>query len=81
MSAKKIAEVKNLIKAGKVKHIFMKQNEEISATIQNIKDETGVELVTLHSLLNLTSEEKNDKKDYISIMNDNLELIKNELYD
>lgn len=80
LTTKKISEVKKLINKGEIKYIFIKQNEEINNTISQIKDETGVELVTLHSLTNLTSEEKNDKKDYLSIMNDNIDLIKNELY-
>ena len=34
----------------------------------------------LHKLDNLSDEDRENKKDYLSIMNENLELIKQELY-
>ena len=81
LSEKIISDVTNLINNGEVSYIFMKQNEETSETIQKIVDQTGVELVYFHTLGNLTGEERNEKKDYISIMYDNIDLLKNELYD
>lgn len=80
LNEKTINTVKNLIKSNQISYIFIKQNEEVNNTINTIKNETNVELVTLHTISNLTDDERADKKDYISIMNDNLELLKNELY-
>ena len=80
LNEKTINTVKNLIKNNQISYIFIKQNEEVNNTINTIKNETNIELVTLHTISNLTDDERADKKDYISIMNDNLELLKNELY-
>jgi len=41
---------------------------------------TDVKTLELHKLDNITDEERSEKLDYISIMNENLELIKKELY-
>ena len=57
------------------------KNEEVNKTVQNIQEETGVELLTIHNLSNITEEERSAKQDYISIMNENIEQLKNELYD
>lgn len=81
LTEKTIATVKSLIKNGKISYIFLKQNEEENNTIKEIQKETGVPLVTLHSISNLSDGERKEKKDYISLMNDNIELLKNELYD
>ena len=47
--------------------------------IQIIK-ETHAEVKELHTLSNISEEERNNKKDYLSIMNENIEAIKNEVY-
>lgn len=81
LTEKMIADVIDLIQNDKVHYIFLKQNEEINNTIQNIINETGVEVTYFHMLNNLTGEERNAKKDYISIMSDNIDLLRNEVYD
>jgi ABC-type Zn uptake system ZnuABC Zn-binding protein ZnuA len=40
----------------------------------------GLQTIELHKLDNITDAERSEKKDYVSIMKDNLELIKKELY-
>lgn len=74
-------DVKNLIKSGKIEYIYLKNNEEISETIKNIIDETGVKVLYLHTLSNLSEEERKNGKDYIKIMNENLDLLKEEVYE
>ena len=81
LNEKVILNVINLINDDKVHYIYLKQGEEISPTIQRIIDETGVEINYFHTITNLTGEERNAKKDYISLMTDNINLIRNELYD
>ena len=39
-----------------------------------------IKTLELHKLDNITDEERSEKEDYISIMKDNLESIKKELY-
>ncbi len=81
LTEKKIADVTALIDSGENSYIFTLQNEEINDTIKEIQEKTDVELITLHSLSNLTDEERNDNQNYLSLMNNNIELLKNELYD
>lgn len=79
VSEKTIEEVKSLIKNGEISYIFMKQNDEVNNIIKSIQEETDVELTFLHSLENLGSKETSANLDYISIMNNNFDLIKLEI--
>lgn len=81
LTEKTILEVIDLIKNDKIHYLFMKQGEEMSPTVKRVVDETGVDVLYVHTLSNLTGEEINAKKDYLTIMYDNIELLKNELYD
>lgn len=81
LTDKTIAEVKELIDEGIINYIFIKQHEEINDTIQNIINETDVKTETLHMITNLTEEERNNNLDYITLMNENIDKLKNELYD
>lgn len=80
-SDKTIATVKNLINNGTIEHIFLLNNDNENEYVKNLTESTEVTSTKLHSLDNITTEERNAKKDYVSIMYENLELIKDELYD
>lgn len=73
-------EVRKLIRDGKIKYIFIKNDENENETIKNLVNSTNVSVQKWHMLSNLSEDESNDGKDYFDIMNDNLELLKNELY-
>ena len=75
-----VADVKARIANGSTKHIFVIKDLDINSTVQSIIDETNVEKLEFHSLSNISESERNNKKDYISIMNDNISLLKQELY-
>ena len=78
---KSILETKNLIKNKKISYIFAPNNEEISKTVNSLIEGTNVKIAYVHTLATITETERNNKKDYISIMNDNIELLKNEIYE
>lgn len=80
LTSKTISDVKELIKNGQVKYIYIKQHEEASETINNLIKGTDVKLIELHTLTNLTEQERQNKKDYFSIMNENIELLNLSLY-
>lgn len=80
LNEKTIDDVKKLIKDGTIKYIYIKQYEEANETINNLIKDTDVEVVKLHMLTNLTETEISNKKDYFSIMNENIELLKKNLY-
>lgn len=80
LTEKTVNDAIELINSRKVNYIFVKQNEDINETIKAIQDKTNVKLLEINTLSNISEKERDDKKDYITIMNDNLELLKQELY-
>ena len=81
LSEKTISDVKALINNGTLKYIYIKQYDEINDTIKKLIDGTTVQVVEIHTLTNLTETEVTNKKDYFSIMNENIELLKKGLYE
>lgn len=80
LTNKTISDVKELIKNGEVKYIYIKQHEEINDTIKKLIEGTDIKLLEFHMLTNLTENEKSNKKDYFSIMNENIDLLNMSLY-
>ncbi len=73
-------QVETLINDGSIKYIFTLANEDVNSTVQRLIDNTGVNTQEWHTLSNLTEIERTENEDYFSLMNANLELLKNELY-
>ena len=78
---KNITTVKNMISKGDLKYIYSLKNEDLSDTVKNLVEDTDVKLLEFHTLGNLDESEKKAKKDYLSIMNENIELLKEQLYE
>ena len=72
--------VKNMINNNKIKYIYVIANEENNSTVQKLIDETNVETQEWNTLSNLTEIQRTENENYFTIMNANLELLKNELY-
>lgn len=81
LTDKTVADVKQMIENEQISYIFLKENEEANGTIQKVIRQTGIETLTLKTLSNITEEESENHQDYISLMNQNVELLKQELYD
>ena len=79
-SSKTISDVKTLIENDKVNYIYIKQYDEPNEIINNLIEGTDVEIIKLHMLTNLTENEISNKKDYFTIMNENIELLRKNLY-
>ena len=79
-SSKTISDVKALIDNDTINYIYIKQFDEPNEVINNLIEGTNVEILKLHMLTNLTENEISNKKDYFSIMNENIELLKKNLY-
>lgn len=80
LTDKTILEVKNLIKNGDIKHIFTTNEEKLNDTVSKIKNENEIEITELYTIDNLTDEQRKNKDDYITLLNENIELLKQELY-
>lgn len=75
----KINEVKKLINEGKIKYIYSSK-EETNNTCKNLIENYGVELVTLNTMETVDGGITNSNENYVTVMNNNLELLNKELY-
>ena len=75
---KNIVNARNLVNNNQVRFIYLK-NDEKNEIIDSLIEQTTIEKTNLHTLSNLTDNEYNNY-DYISLMTENLEKIKKELY-
>ncbi len=77
---KTISQAKTLITNGTCTTLFAPNNEELNDIVNTIIEDTGVKVSYLHTLSNITEQERSNKKDYITIMKENVEAIKAEVY-
>ncbi|MBQ9019177.1 MAG: zinc ABC transporter substrate-binding protein [Bacilli bacterium] len=76
-----ITDAENMIDNGSVSYIFIFKGEELNENANNLKNNySDLNIIELHRLDNISDEERSEKKDYISIMKENLDSIKKELY-
>lgn len=72
--------IKSLIEEDKLNYVYGLTNSEISKETKSFYNDNNLELVRLNDLTNLTESDRKSKKDYLTISNDNLDLIKNEIF-
>lgn len=65
-----------LINDKTVKYIYSLENEQESKSLAQIKKQTKVEILEIDRIDNMTDEERDNKKDYISLMKNNIELLR-----
>lgn len=73
-------EVYDLIEKNKVDYIYTLDEENLSDVVKEIQVNTDVKILELHKLDNLTDKERSENEDYISLLNKNIDLLKNEVY-
>ena len=74
-----VSEVKKLIRNGQIKYIYS-ASETTNDTCKNLIDNYGVELVTINTMESIDGNVSNSNENYVTIMNNNLELFNKELY-
>lgn len=75
---KNITKATNLINDGDINYIFMLESEEETEAVKTIKADTSVEIITIDKLDNISDEERDNKKTYLTLMKDNIELLRKE---
>lgn len=75
---KNITKATNLINDGDINYIFMLEGEEETEAVKTIKADTSVEVITIDKLDNISDEERDNKKTYLTLMKDNIELLRKE---
>lgn len=68
------------INDNEVKHIILLENKENSEVVNQVLEKTEVETYTFRRVDSITDSERDEKDDYFTIMNANIELLRNELY-
>jgi len=79
LTDKTIADVKKMLANKQISYIFIKNNEDESELIKSLRESYGVQVVKLNTLSTLSASDRKDKKDYITITNDNINSIKLEV--
>lgn len=74
-----IDEVKKLIRNGNIKYIYS-AGSETNNTCRNLINTYNLELVTINTMNSIDGGITNSNENYITIMNNNLELLNKELY-
>ena len=71
--------VKKLITEGKIKYIYS-DSSETNNVVSKLIEEEKLELITINTMYSIDGGITNNNESYLTIMNDNLELLKKELY-
>ncbi len=78
---KDIEQVKQLIRNGTISYIFNFKDEALSKNAQLIIDSyKNIKVLEFNKLDNISDDNRDENKDYIDLMNENLDTLKQELY-
>ena len=78
---KEFNDIKKLIESGNIKYIYTSSITSENKYLKEIKENyIDIEIIELNTLNNLTDEDKKNNKDYLTIMNENRDKLKKELY-
>lgn len=78
---KTIVEATTLLKEGENHYIFTTNSNNLNDIVQKIIEDTEAKVLELNTISNLTEKQRNEKEDYVSLLNENIEQLKQELYD
>ena len=74
-----VNKVKKLISEDQIKYIFS-NNKESNNIVKSLIKEYNLELITINTMYSIDGDITNSNENYLTIMNNNLELLKKELY-
>lgn len=80
ITEKNVNDIKELIQNNTIQYIFTFNRDSLNSTVSSLVAETGISVIELHSISNLSEKERSEKEDYISLYNENIEQLKKELY-
>jgi len=80
LTAKIISDAEKLISSGKIKYIFIKDNDTVNSTVKMLIDKYHIETISFKTGSNLSDQERIDKIDFLNIMDENINSLKKELY-
>lgn len=77
---KSYAEAEKLVKSKDIQYVYYLEDDELNERQEKFISENSIVKIPIKSMFTITEEEKNDNKDYISMMNDVIDNYKKELY-
>ena len=77
---KAYAEAKKLISTKAIQYVYYLEDDTLNERQEKFISENSIVKVPIKSMFTITEEEKNNNKDYISMMNDVIDNYKKELY-
>lgn len=77
---KSYAEAKKLVDNKSISYIFHLEGDEFTQAQEKFISDNSLVKVEINNIFSLTDEERNEEKDYISIMNETINNFKKELY-
>jgi len=80
LTAKRLDDVEKLISSGKIKHIFVIDDEDLNETTKNLITKYNLTTISYRTGSNLSEAERDEEIDFIKIMKNNIESLKIELY-
>jgi zinc transport system substrate-binding protein len=78
---KRISTAETLINNKTIKYILVLNDEKLSDDIEKFISDNKITKIYFHSLTTITNDEEDNDDDYVSIMYDNIDEIKKELYE
>lgn len=79
LTDKVISDVRKLLANKQISYVFLMDDEKENDTIKKLKESYSFTTVSLNSLSTLNANDRKDKKDYMTIMQDNINSIKLEV--
>jgi zinc transport system substrate-binding protein len=79
ISDKTIETIKSVISKNKISYIYS-LDEEDTDTVKSFKDNYKLQVLKVNDLSNLSENDRKNNRDYISVMNDNIDLLRKEIY-
>ena len=77
---KEISDAKNLLDDNIVSYIFVKKGYKETDVMKDLKNNYDAKYLEIDTLNNISLDDKNNNKDYVTIMNQNIDKLKEELY-
>ena len=79
-SKKSEYQAEELIKNKEITNIYVKKGQKIDSNIEELKEKYKVNIIELNTLYTISEEDRKNGKDYLTLMNENLQMLKQQLY-
>lgn len=79
-SKKSEYKAEELLKSKKIKNIYVKKGQKLDSNIEELKEKYKVNIIELNTLYTISEEDRKNNKDYFTLMNENLQMLKQQLY-